>query len=44
MGAKRTAERIEATGWGSLFDQDMSLKTGQYQIQCKLVYFQEEEE
>ena len=39
MDAKKTAESIEATGWGFLYEQGQS-STGVYQIQCKLVYEQ----
>jgi hypothetical protein len=39
-GTKKTAESIEATGWGYLFEQGDS-DTGIYQIQCKLVYRQQ---
>lgn len=36
----KTAEKIEALGWGYLFDEGES-GTGVYQIQCKLTYEQE---
>lgn len=36
----KTAESIEATGWGSLIEQGES-GTGVYQVQCKLIYRQE---
>jgi len=35
----KTVEKIEATGWGSLFEQGPS-GTGIHQIQCKLTYTQ----
>lgn len=39
LGAGQTAERIEATGWGYLFEEGES-QTGIYQIQCRLVFHQ----
>lgn len=39
LEAGKTAESIEATGWGYLFQQGES-GTGIYQIQCKLTYAQ----
>lgn len=39
LGEGKTAEKIEALGWGYLFDAGES-GTGVYQIQCKLTYFQ----
>jgi len=36
----KAAEKIEALGWGYLFNPGES-GTGIYQIQCKLTYFQE---
>jgi len=43
LGAGQTAESIETTGWGYLFQQGES-QTGVYQIQCLLVYRQNQEE
>lgn len=40
LGAGKTAESIEATGWGYLFQEGNS-DTGIYQIQCRLRYLQE---
>lgn len=40
LGTKKTAERIEASGWGYLFEQGQS-ETGIYQITCRLVYEQQ---
>ena len=42
LGAGQTAESIETTGWGYLFQQGES-QTGVYQIQCLLVYRQNQE-
>lgn len=39
QGKTRTAESIEATGWGYLYEEGQS-ETGIYQIQCKLTYQQ----
>jgi len=39
MESGKTAEKIEALGWGFLFQQGES-QTGIYQIQCKLTYKQ----
>jgi hypothetical protein len=39
LGAKQTAEKIEALGWAYLYQQGES-DTGIYQIQCKLTYSQ----
>jgi hypothetical protein len=39
MEEGKTAESIEALGWGYLFEQGES-QTGVYQIQCQLVYEQ----
>lgn len=39
LGAGKTAEAIEATGWGYLYEQGQS-ETGVYQIQCRLIYEQ----
>lgn len=39
LGTKQTAIRIEALGWGYLFEAGDS-GTGIYQIQCKLTYEQ----
>lgn len=35
----KTAEAIEATGWGFLYEQGES-DTGIYQVQCRLIYKQ----
>ena len=35
----KTAEKIEALGWGYLFEQGQS-GTGLYSVQCKLTYSQ----
>jgi hypothetical protein len=40
LGTKKTAEAIEAVGWGYLYEQGQS-STGIYQIQCKLTYQQQ---
>ncbi len=40
LDSGQTPERIEATGWGYLYEQGNS-DTGIYQIQCRLVYEQE---
>ena len=40
LEAGKTAEEIEALGWGYLFQQGES-GTGIYQIQCKLTYAQD---
>ena len=40
LGAGKTAELIEATGWGYLYQEGNS-ETGIYQIQCRLQYVQE---
>lgn len=40
LGTKKTAERIEANGWGYLFEQGQS-DTGIYQITCRLIYKQD---
>lgn len=40
LASKKTAESIEATGWGYLYEQGNS-DTGVYQVQCRLVYKQE---
>ena len=40
LGAKKTAEKIEALGWAYLYEQGKS-STGIYQVQCKLTYDQE---
>lgn len=40
LGAGKTAELIEATGWGYLYQEGNS-ETGIYQIQCRLQYEQE---
>lgn len=40
LKAGKTPDKIEATGWGSLFEQGES-DTGVYQIQCKLTYYQQ---
>ena len=40
LGAGQTAESINVTGWGYLFEQGDSL-TGIYQIQCLLKFKQE---
>lgn len=40
LDSGQTPERIEATGWGYLYEQGNS-DTGVYQIQCRLVYEQE---
>ena len=39
LGAGKTPFKIEATGWGCLFEQGQS-ETGIYVIQCKLTYSQ----
>ncbi len=39
LASGKTAEQIEATGWGYLFEQGVS-DTGIYQIQCRLIYRQ----
>lgn len=39
LGAKKTAESIEALGWAYLYQQGESA-TGVYQINCKLTYHQ----
>jgi hypothetical protein len=38
----KTAEAIEALGWGYLYEQGDS-ETGVYQVQCRLIYEQDEE-
>ena len=43
MDSGQIAERIEALGWGYLFEQGVSA-TGIYQVQCRLVYKQQQEE
>lgn len=40
LGTGKTAEKIEALGWGYLFQPGES-NTGIYQVQCKLTYEQE---
>ena len=40
LNVKQTAEKIEALGWGFLYEQGQSA-TGIYQIQCKLTYQQQ---
>ena len=40
LDAGKTAEKIESTGWGYLYQEGES-GTGIYQIQCKLTYTQE---
>lgn len=40
LGAGKTAEVIEALGWGFLYEQGNS-ETGIYQVQCRLQYKQE---
>lgn len=40
LGTGKTAESIEATAWGYLFQEGNS-ETGIYQIQCRLRYLQE---
>lgn len=40
LGAKQTPIRIEALGWGYLYEQGIS-DTGIYQVQCKLTYEQQ---
>jgi len=40
LDAGKTAEKIESTGWGYLYQEGDS-NTGIYQIQCKLTYEQE---
>lgn len=40
LDAGMTAEKIESTGWGYLYQEGES-GTGIYQIQCKLTYTQE---
>lgn len=40
LGAKKTADSIEATSWGYLYEEGES-DTGIYQIICKLTYYQE---
>jgi hypothetical protein len=40
LGTKKTAESIEALGWGTLMEQGTS-ETGVYVIQCKLTYQQQ---
>jgi hypothetical protein len=40
LGTKKTAESIEAVGWGYLYEQGEST-TGIYQIMCKLTYQQQ---
>lgn len=40
LDAGQTADSIEATGWGFLYEQGDS-QTGVYQIQCRLVYDQD---
>lgn len=39
LGSGKTAELIEALGWGYLFEQGQS-ETGIYQVQCRLRYTQ----
>jgi len=40
LASGKMAERIEAMGWGYLFEQGES-STGVYQIQCRLTYEQQ---
>jgi hypothetical protein len=40
LAAKKTPEKIEATGWAYLYEQGQS-DTGVYQVQCKLTYEQQ---
>jgi hypothetical protein len=40
LDTKKTSFKIEALGWGFLFEQGQS-ETGIYQIQCKLTYTQQ---
>lgn len=40
LGSGQTAEKIEALGWGYLFEQGVS-ETGIYQVQCRLRYTQD---
>lgn len=40
LATKKTAEKIEALGWGFLYEQGQSA-TGIYQIQCRLTYEQQ---
>ena len=40
LGAKQTAEKIEALNWAYLYEQGES-STGVYQITCKLTYTQQ---
>lgn len=39
LASGKTADKIEALGWGYLYEQGQSA-TGVYQIQCKLTYEQ----
>ncbi|MGX8711630.1 MAG: chloramphenicol resistance protein [bacterium] len=38
LGTKRTAEAIEATSWGYLYQRDENDQTAIYQIICKMTY------
>lgn len=38
LGTKRTAESIEATSWGYLYQRDENDQTAIYQIICKMTY------
>jgi hypothetical protein len=38
LGTNRTAESIEATSWGYLYQRDENDQTAIYQIICKLTY------
>lgn len=40
LGTKRTAESIEATSWGYLYQRDENDQTAIYQIICKMTYTQ----
>lgn len=40
LGTKRSAESIEATSWGYLYQRDENDQTAIYQIICKMTYTQ----
>jgi hypothetical protein len=40
LDAKKEVERIEALGWGFIYELGQSA-TGIYQVQCKLTYYQQ---
>ena len=42
MGEHRYADKLEALGRGIMIEENSNLQRGQYQIQCRLVYFVKE--